>query len=100
MGKRKRETWAKWRRLVSEQGGSGESVAAFCRERGLCASQFFTWKKRLGQAQTGFVAVEVVEGPRRLAIEVRLNGGRSLMVEPGFDAEHLRAVLAVVETRA
>ena len=100
MRKREPEAWAKWRRLISEQGGSGESVAAFCRERGLCAPQFFAWKKRLGQAQTGFVAVEVVEGPRSLAIEVRLNGGRSLMVEPGFDADHLRAVLAVVETRA
>ena len=35
-----------------------------------------------------------------MAIKVRLNGGRSLMVERGFDADHLRAVLAVVETRA
>jgi hypothetical protein len=34
------------------------------------------------------------------AIEVRLGGGRCLVVEPGFDAAHLRALLAVVDTLA
>jgi hypothetical protein len=34
------------------------------------------------------------------AIEVRLNKGRSLLVEPGFDASHLRALLTVLETEA
>jgi hypothetical protein len=29
------EKWAKWRRLVSEQIASGQTVAAFCRDRGL-----------------------------------------------------------------
>ena len=37
----------KWRRLVSEQAGSGQSVKAFCREHGLCRPYFFVWKKRL-----------------------------------------------------
>ena len=30
-------------------------------------------------------------------IEVRLQNGRSLMIGRGFDAEHVRALLAVVE---
>jgi len=30
---------------------------------------------------------------------VRLVGGRSLMVESGFEASHLRALLAVLESR-
>ena len=34
------------------------------------------------------------------AIEIRLGSGRSVFVEPGFEAAHLRAVLAVLETRA
>ncbi|HVH85112.1 MAG TPA: hypothetical protein VM912_00180 [Terriglobales bacterium] len=33
-------------------------------------------------------------------IEVRLVGGRSLVVEPGFDAHHLRALLSVLEGEA
>ncbi|MGC4048142.1 MAG: hypothetical protein QM757_26130 [Paludibaculum sp.] len=33
------------------------------------------------------------------AIEIRLAAGRSLLVEPGFDPNHLRALLAVLESR-
>jgi hypothetical protein len=32
------------------------------------------------------------------SIEVRLRNGRSLMVAANFDARHLRALLAVVES--
>jgi transposase-like protein len=107
--KRGREAWAKWRGLVSEQGRSGQGVTAFCRERGFCASQFFAWKKRLSQAAAGqFVEVQVVgagaaaqpTAAQSRAMEVRLGGGRCVLVEPGFDAGHLRAVLAALETRA
>jgi hypothetical protein len=35
----------------------------------------------------------------RSGIEVRLVGGRSLVVESGFDPSHLRALLAVLESR-
>ena len=35
-----------------------------------------------------------------VGFEVRLRGGRSLVVEPGFDAVHLRALLAVLDTPA
>jgi hypothetical protein len=74
-----RNTWTKWRRLIAEQMRSGESVAAFCRERKLRGSHFYWWKKRL-----------------RERIEVRLQNGRSLMVGRGFDPEHVRGLLAVV----
>jgi hypothetical protein len=109
MRKRGREAWAKWRALVSEQGRSGQSVAAFCRERGLCAPHFFAWKKRLSQATAHqFVEVRVAGAGQAAqptaahsrAIEVRLGCGRSVLVEPGFDADHLRTLLAVLETRA
>jgi hypothetical protein len=109
MRKRGREAWAKWRALVSEQGRSGQSVAAFCRERGLCAPHFFAWKKRLSQATADqFVEVRVAgaglaaqpTAAHSRAIEVRLGSGRSVLVEPGFDASHLRTLLAVLETRA
>jgi transposase-like protein len=109
-----RKAWRKWQKVVCEQGRSGQSVAAFCRERGVCAPQFFAWKKRLRQTATprqpqGNEAAQFVEvklaaaGPEAraacgTAIEVRLQNGRSLLVGPGFDAQHLRALLAVVET--
>lgn len=107
MRQRKQEAWAKWRGLVAEQGASGRTVAAFCRDRGLPVSQFFAWKKRLRQAAAEpFVEVQVVGAPAQpataqsRAIEIRLAGERRIFVEPGFDAGHLRALLAVLETRA
>jgi transposase-like protein len=105
----KAELWAKWRGLVSEQSQSGQTVKAFCRDRGLRDSLFYDWKKRLREGEAlQFVEVKVT-GPveqreaapqHYSAIEIRLNKGRSLSVEPGFDANHLRALLAVLEAEA
>jgi hypothetical protein len=102
MTKRGRKTWAKWRRLVSEQERSGQTVTAFCRERALCRPYFFVWKKRLRKsAAAKFLEVQVKEPAPMAAddprVEVRLQNGRSLVVGRGFDAEHVRALLAVVE---
>ena len=108
MGQSKEEDLSRWRGLVSEQVASGKSVAAFCRERGLRVWQFYEWKKRLRQPGTAaFVAVEVshAEAPAQPAsctvqisgIEIRHRRGWSLIVEPGFDAGHLRRLLSVVE---
>ena len=122
MRQRGAEVWAKWRGLVSEQHESGKSVAEFCLERGLATSQLFAWKRRVREADAAhpsdedlslgtpgaqFMSVEVASAAETKrpapvmpggAIEVRLGGGRSLVVEPGFDAHHLRALLAVLET--
>ena len=109
MGPQKEEEWARWRGLVADQRASGKSVAAFCRDRDLRGWQFYEWKRRLRQADTGkFVAVEVAaEEPagtwtrsaseRSVPIEIRLGQGRSLIVVPGFDATHLRRLLSVLE---
>ena len=103
------EQWAKWRGLFLEQLSSGQTVAAFCRDRGIRDSQFYDWKKRIREGEAAkFVEVKVKEpgeqrtsAPERYpAIEIRLNKGRSLLVEPGFDASHLRALLTVLETEA
>jgi hypothetical protein len=103
MNKRKKKAWAKWRRLISEQGRSGQTVTAFCRERALCRAYFFVWKKRLRESAAGkFLEVQLAEPTARVPddshIEVRLRNGRSLFVGRGFDAEHVRALLVVVES--
>ena len=109
MRERRAEAAAKWRGLVSEQVESGKSVAAFCRERGVPASQMFSWKKRFREKDAAkFVEVAVmpslespsIQSTRGGAIEVRLKGGRSLVVEPGFDVSHLRILLGVLESEA
>ncbi len=98
---------SKWRGLVSEQVRSGERVKAVCGERGLRAWQFYAWKKRLRNSEgCGFVGVTVPAagqqeptGGSHRAIEVRLRVGRSLVVEPGFEADHLPALPAVLRER-
>jgi hypothetical protein len=99
---RNKNAWTKWRSLISEQKRDGKSVARFCRERNLHAWHFYWWKKRLWEdTTTRFVEVQVAESPVKvvgdLRIEVRLQNGRSLMVGREFDAEHVQALLAVVE---
>jgi hypothetical protein len=103
MTNRGKKAWTKWRRLISEQARSGQTVAAFCRERALCRPHFFVWKKRLRKSATvKFLEVQVKEpapsAPGDPRVEVRLQNGRSLVVGRGFDAEHVRALLAVVES--
>lgn len=92
--------------MIAEQSGSGKNVAAFCRERGLTTGQFFAWKKRLrDRAEDGFIEVQAQKAqaePPKVnggAIEVHLAGGLRICVEPGFDAELLRAVVAALEAR-
>lgn len=103
MTKRTKKAWTKWRRLVAEQARSGQTVTAFCGERGLCRPYFFVWKKRLSKGTaTKFLEVQVAEPtpsvPDDSRIEIRLQNGRSLVVGRGFDAEHVRMLLTVVET--
>jgi hypothetical protein len=109
MGRDISETKARWRALVSEQGESGLSVAAFCNQRGLRAWQFYERKKRVKEPEAAsFVEVQVAApaepqrsvGERRQAIEVRLRTGRSLIVTPAFSVGHLRALLTVLESEA
>jgi hypothetical protein len=105
MKQSKAEDVEQWRSLVSAQVASGGSVALFCRARGLRVWQFYEWKKRLHPSEGApFVAVEVVSteaAPVQPApmsgIEIRHRRGWSLVVEPGFDASHLRRFLVVLE---
>jgi hypothetical protein len=104
---RSKQARRKWQRLVSAQGRGGQTVAAYCRERKLCASHFFWWKKRLhASAPEKFLEVKLaatapapgtVGDPR---VEVVLKNGRCLRVGPGFDRELVRALAAVLESAA
>lgn len=106
----KPEKLRKWRSLIAEQKESGQSTAGFCRTRGLREALFYYWKKQMQEvAGSQFVEVQVVKpdlGERDShaalgsTIEVRLRNGRSLMVAPEFNASHLRALLAVLESES
>ncbi|MBV9305244.1 MAG: hypothetical protein JOZ45_03855 [Acidobacteriaceae bacterium] len=83
-------------------------MAVFCREHGLREWQFYEWRKRLRAKTESFVAVELVaSAPAPLPteptpvpgtpLEIRLRGGRSLLVGPDFEASHLCRLLRVLE---
>ena len=104
MTPRRAAIWAKWRGILREQKRSGQTVAAFCRERGLCAPHFFDWKKKIETAAaekaSGFVEVKVAAPVVEAAspgIEIVLAGERRVRVEAGFDRELLLAVVAALE---
>ena len=87
-----------------EHSGSGQTVEAFCRERSLTTSTFYTWRKRLrGSVAERFLEVQVAKPAarpipaKRGGIEIRLAEGHYVLVEPGFDPDHLRAVVNALE---
>ena len=123
-GRSSRETtramWmARWRQLIAEQVGSGQTQEEFCRARGLDLRLFRSWKyEKLRRSMavarreeaTGlpaFVPVHVVsapspapprpeEGSPGAGVEIVVAEGRRIRVAAGFDATTLaRAVLTL-----
>ena len=111
MGQPSEKVEARWRALIAEQQASGQSVAAFCRERGLRDGPFYEWKKRLRPSEAEpFVAVQIaavettvmplplpVAPVSSVPMEIRLRHGRSLLVAPDFEAAPLLRLLRVLE---
>jgi transposase-like protein len=91
------------RRIVDAWRRSGETVSRFAGELGLDPRRVSRWAARLddGTSDVGFVPVRVAEAPResRGPIEIELAPGQYLRVPPGFAADDLRRVLAVLEER-
>lgn len=92
------------RRIVEAWRGSGETVSRFASELGVDRRRVSRWVARLddGTRAVRFVPVRVTEAPRESRggpIEIELTPGRCLRVPPGFAADDLRRVLAVLEGR-
>jgi transposase-like protein len=104
---------AEKRKVIGELDRSGLSLASFSETTGIPAGTLSYWRRRF-RSQSGQPGGHGADGspfiPVRVraragsgmgsgsAIEVRLARGRALVVEPGFDAEHLARVVAVLES--
>jgi hypothetical protein len=69
----------------------------------LADSSYYLWKRKLGQAvpASGFVEARVVDSPALAAwLEVRVRGGRRVVVRTGFDRGLLAEVVAALEGMA
>jgi transposase-like protein len=88
-----------WRDVIQQQAASGQSVSAFCAERGLTEQSLYSWRKRLSeQSPISFALVTTGRSdPSPSApLELELDSGRRLRIPCGVDAATLRTVLAVL----
>jgi hypothetical protein len=98
--KRIRRGAAGWRRLLSRQAGSGESVSEFCRREGINAGLFRRWRLRLREAKSATPETARAElaaegaapfidlgdlraGGSRLEVRLELGGGLVLSLARG-----------------
>lgn len=108
----------RWRGLIDRQRSSGRTVSAFCRDNGITPSSLYAWRRRLAGGDGGTGAGKFVEvkptmaggrsgpvmdddGPADASssIELRLGGGRYLLLRRGFDRRLLLDLLDALETR-
>ena len=86
-----------WQERIGEQKQSGQTIRAFCEERGLSAAQFYYWRQRLRPAARP-VRFALVEGGSDglcgRAIEIELSTGERLRL--AAEAATLRVVLGVL----
>lgn len=90
-----------WRQRIAEQERSGQSIHAYCGERGLKESAFYGWRGRLRKQNTPvrFALVESKPGEETPApIELLLASCDRLRIPS--DAAALKLVLAVLREPA
>jgi predicted ThiF/HesA family dinucleotide-utilizing enzyme len=85
----KREYWSK---LIAEQEASGQTIRAFCKERGVADHSLHCWRERLRKIEpVPFALLKTVASTAPL--ELLLAGGERLRIANGVDAATLRLVL-------
>jgi hypothetical protein len=90
-----------WRQRVGQQESSGQSIRAFCRERGLKEHAFYGWRQRLRRENNPvrFALVETKTVRETVPpIELMLCSGDRLRIPN--DAATLKLVLAVLRQQA
>jgi transposase-like protein len=88
----KREYWS---RLIAEQEASGQTIRAFCKERGVTEQALYSWRKRLRNIEpVQFALLKTVASA--VPLELMLASGERLRIGNGVDAATLRLVLDVL----
>jgi hypothetical protein len=100
-----------WRRIVTGQPASGQSIRDWCARHEVTEASFYAWRRTLAQRgvvrngaaktrRARLVAVEVTRGPspsaRSTSLGLIVNGFRIEIAE-GFDEDALRRLLRVLQ---
>lgn len=98
---------SRWAALVDDFASSGLTVHRFCERRGVAASSFYAWKRRLrgkapvAQRGPAFVEAVVDDYPacasRGSAPVVELCCGRRIAVPQGFDEATFARLVVLLE---
>lgn len=83
-----------WSKLITEQKASGQTIRAFCKERGVADHCFYFWRRRLGLGRSEavqFALLKTVAGTAPL--ELVLASAERLRIANGVEAATLRVVL-------
>ena len=98
----------RWRRAAERERevegwrASGLSAAQYAARRGYSTESLRRWTRKAAsskeEAAPQFVRLEIAATPRSRALVVEVGAAR-IVVEPEFDAEHLRAVVAALGER-
>ena len=87
-----------WPELIKEQETSGETVDAFCKERGIHYTSFYKNRKRL--QSDDFVEVKVKKKERESDHPITLKYGKySVILLPGFCKQTFSEILSVLGER-
>jgi len=101
----------RWRRLLRQWHSSDLNVRDFCARHKIHGSQFWCWKRRLGEessarpvkTEPAFIPVTIVEHPAAAitsaAIDIRLTSGHRLRVQAGRERLLLGDVITLLEGR-
>ena len=78
--------------LIAEQEASGQTIRAFCKQRGIPEHSLYSWRKRLRKDDpVQFALLKTVDSAPPL--ELLLANGERLRIANGVDAATLRLVL-------
>jgi len=107
--KRNARTEARWKCVLKEWEGSGESLRGFCQKRNLCESTLRRWKRRIEiwdredreKEDCGMVAVEMEKMSwLDSGVEVVTRAGHRISISLGFDQETFQRVLLALEVES
>jgi len=78
---------AQWAQIIQDRKASGESIQAYCRNRGISRDAYFSWQRKLREAAcTQLVAMQTGKSQTDLIpigfTEVRLPASQSLSLQP------------------
>lgn len=96
---RRRYTVQQREHLIETVRTSGEPVKAVAERMGVSVSAAYLWMKA-GRATKRPQFARLVPGPRAMGTSLVLRVGEAaIQVDPGFDAELLRAVVSALSAR-